>query len=70
MPEDTYGLRSTAAVEGDRVGGVVAEIGGYAVLEPVARAQQDDEHENAPRDRALLLLPGRAHFSLHTFVAG
>ena len=44
------GLRGPAAGDGDRVGGVVAEIRQHAVLESVARSQQDDEHEDAPRD--------------------
>lgn len=43
-------LRGPASVEGDRVGGVVPEVRLHAVLQPVARAEQDDEHEDAPRD--------------------
>src|SRR5699024_2411912 len=44
------GFGGPAAVEVDGVDRIVAEIGHHAVLETVARPEQDDEHEDAPRD--------------------
>ena len=43
------GFRGPPAVEVDGVDGVAAEVGEHAVLQSVARAQQDDQHEDAPR---------------------
>ena len=44
-------LRGVACRDAHHVGRQVAEVVHDAVMQPIARAEEDDEHEDAPRDR-------------------